>query len=451
MMSSASNARVPTREIDVTLSGRARRGRTAFDLRTNFHCSTADLESYAFARWKPVIYDAMVVAASIEYADRRFRRPKFGWRRDFAVRVPVLEPERWRDHAVKGALQEAASFLTGDGWAFSFVKRDGATPHPPQDCLPFNIATDAVIAFSDGMDSRAVAGLSASIPNFKLVRVRVGTKAGGRPKSGERLPFTRVPYGVKASGETSGRSRGFKFTLVSGIAAYLADASEVILPESGQGIFGPALVTSASQAYPDFRSHPLFTMRMERLLTALLNRPIRFVFPRIWFTKGETLKAYRSLAENDDWRETRSCWQNARHCSLNGNLMQCGVCAACMLRRLSIHAAGLRDDDSQYTFSDLRAASLAAAAQPGFHLRGQAMREYAIAGAQYIDHMAELILPPHLPLLRRHAILVGRALHMRAADVEANLVSLIHRHAAEWASFLKDKGDKSFLRQWTRA
>ncbi|TIV10694.1 MAG: hypothetical protein E5W00_06550 [Mesorhizobium sp.] len=101
---------------------------------------------------------------------------------------------------------------------------------------------------------------------------------------------------MKASGETSARSRGFKFALISGIAAYLAGASEIVLPESGQGIFGPALVTSSAQAYPDFRSHPLFTMRMERVLAALLKRPVRFVFPRIWSTKGETLKAYAALS-----------------------------------------------------------------------------------------------------------------------------------------------------------
>lgn len=451
MTAAAYKVRVPEHAIDVVPSGRARRGRSAFNLQENFICSTAALESYAFAQWEPVIYDAMVVAASIEYADRSFPRPKLGWRREFTVRVPVLEPARWTDRPVHDALQDAASFLTGDDWSFEFVQRNGETPRPPQDCLQFGITTDAVIAFSDGMDSRAVAGLTARDLGRKLVRVRVGSKAGGRPEPGGPLPFAAVPYNVKASGETSARSRGFKFALISGIAAYLAQASEIVLPESGQGIFGPALVTSSAQAYPDFRSHPLFTMRMERFLKALLKRPIRFVFPRIWSTKGETLKAYAAQQGSDDWRETRSCWQNARHCSLNGQLVQCGVCAACMLRRMSIHAAGLTDDDSVYACSDLRAATFEDSVQPGFRMRGKALREYAIAGTQHLDHMADLVLPLHRSVLRRHALFVGLALGMAAADVEAALANVLDRHAAEWNDFLQDKGARSFLRQWTRA
>lgn len=451
MSVTAYEARVPVRAIDAIYSGQARRGRSSFDMAKHFEFSTTALESYAFALWEPVIYDAMVVAASVEYADRTFARPKLGWGRAFTVRIPVLEPKRWLDSAVYSALKDAVSFLTGDDWDFEFIQRAGETPCPPQDCFHFNIKTDSVMAYSDGMDSRAVAGLVAQ-SGRKLVRVRVGPKAGGRPSRGALLPFATVPYNVKAAGETSARSRGFKFALISGIAAYLAEASEIVLPESGQGIFGPALVVSSVQAYPDFRSHPLFTKRMERFLAELLKRPVRFVFPRIWFTKGETLKAYAALPGCDDWRETRSCWQSARHCSLNGHLMQCGVCAACMLRRMSIHAAGLTDDDSEYVCGDLCAATLEDSVQPGFTMRGRrALREYAIAGTQHLDHMADLVLPTQRSALRRHALLVGPALAMPVADVERELMSVIERHAAEWNDFLQDKGARSFLRQWTRA
>jgi hypothetical protein len=40
---------------------------------------------------------------------------------------------------------------------------------------------------------------------------------------------------------------------------------------------------------PDYRNHPLFTRRIERLFAALFGRSIRFVFPRLWHTKAETL------------------------------------------------------------------------------------------------------------------------------------------------------------------
>lgn len=447
----AFNVRAPAHAIDTVPSGRPRRGRHAFDMQANFSCSTTALESYAFANWEPVIYDAMVVAASIEYADRTFARPKLGWRRDFSLRIPVLEPARWLDLAVYESLRDAAGFLTGDNWEFDFVQRDGATPHPPQSSLQFSVTTDAVIAYSDGMDSRAVAGLTAQELGRKLVRVRVGTRKAGLPEAGEPVPFTAIPYNVKASGETSARSRGFKFGLVSGIAAYLAGASKIVLPESGQGIFGPVLVTSSAQAYQDYRSHPLFTRRMERFLTALLKRPLHFLFPRIWVTKGETLKAYTALPGSDDWRETRSCWQNARHCSLNGELVQCGVCAACMLRRMSIHAAGLQDNESGYACSNLRADTFEEGIQPGFNMRGTALREYAIAGTQHLDHLADLTLPINRSVVKRHALVASEAIGMASSEAEEKLLAMLERHHAEWNNFLQEQGARSFLRQWTRA
>jgi hypothetical protein len=92
-----------------------------------------------------------------------------------------------------------------------------------------------------------------------------------------RYPFTSVPYqvtpGVGESTESSARSRGFKFALISGLAAYLAKANQVIVSESGQGSLGPVLVT-VGQAYEDYRTHPLFTERMEKFLGALLNHQV---------------------------------------------------------------------------------------------------------------------------------------------------------------------------------
>lgn len=43
----------------------------------------------------------------------------------------------------------------------------------------------------------------------------------------------------------------------------------------------------------------------------------------------------------DEWNKTRSCWQQSRNSSFASKRRHCGVCAACMLRRLSFHAAGI--------------------------------------------------------------------------------------------------------------
>ena len=49
---------------------------------------------------------------------------------------------------------------------------------------------------------------------------------------------------------------------------------------------------------------PLHAKRMERFDRALLNKEICYVFPRIWNTKGETLREY--VSGENDWASTRS-------------------------------------------------------------------------------------------------------------------------------------------------
>lgn len=446
----AYNPRVPETAIDVVEPGRQpRKGRAAFDLGRDLRFSTAGLQSYAFARWEPVIHDAIIVAAAVEYADRTTRRPALGWTRKIELRVPVHEPDRWSAPAVLDALHDALQFLTGDIWTFEFARRNGKALAPSQENLQLPVKTEAVIAYSDGMDSRAVAGIMTATLGERLVRVRVGSKAGGRPAKGKREPFTRVPYSVSATGESTARNRGFKFTLISGIAAYLAEADRIIIPESGQGIFGPALVTAA-HAYPDFRNHPLFTVRMEKFLKALLRRPVKFAFPQLWHTKGETLREFTALPDSDTWRDTKSCWRGAQWSALNGKLLQCGICAACMLRRMSIHAAGLSESGEGYICRDLGAPTLEASLQDGFRRMSPAFREYAIAGTLHLDHLADMADEDNRTAVTRHAALTAAALEIAPARAEERLLEMLQRHAAEWHSFIKDTGARSFLRQWTR-
>ncbi|WP_374308970.1 7-cyano-7-deazaguanine synthase [Methylocella sp.] len=446
----AYSPRIPTHAIDVVeAGGRPRKGRRAFDLGRDLKFSTAALESYAFARWEPLIYDVMMLAASVEYADRSTRRPSLGWTRTLTLRLPVHAPQRWGASDVTDSLHEALRFLTGDMWTIEFVQRRDDAPSPTQESLQLPVKTRAVIAYSEGMDSRAVAGLMAASLGEELVRVRVGPKAVGLPGKADREPFATVPYTVSARGESSARSRGFKFALISGIAAYLTDAAEIIVPESGQGAFGPALITAA-HAYADYRNHPLFMKRMERFLAALFARPFQFSAPRLWHTKGETLKAYAALPGGEAWRDTKSCWRGAQWSALNGKLTQCGICAACMLRRMSVHAAGLQEPEGTYVCDDLTAGTLDAAVHKDFRRVNRAFREYAIAGTLHLDHLADMAAAGNRGAVERHAIITAPSLGMTANEVEALLGGVLERHATEWGLFIKNAGARSFLRQWTR-
>ncbi len=165
--------------------------------------------------------------------------------------------------------------------------------------------------------------------------MRLGSKArDGKALSRQRQPFTSIPYRVQAGrhsfAEPTARSRGFKFALVSGLAAYLTKAGQVIVPESGQGALGPALIT-VGQGYEDYRSHPLFTERMERFLNALLDHKVRFDFTQLWQTKAETLKQFsEECKDGSSWdRDVVLLATNPASYSRDHKKRQCGICAGC--------------------------------------------------------------------------------------------------------------------------
>jgi 7-cyano-7-deazaguanine synthase in queuosine biosynthesis len=454
-MSTKEDNELPVLKVNVVeRGGFARKDWVNCEIGSNLQFSADSLASYFFAKWEPIVFDALLVAAAVEFCDKVKRRPKLGWGRDIRLKLPVHDPGRWNRANVAGSLLGALEFLTGDYWQIEFVKRKKAELSPQQGLFELPLAgAVAVIPFSEGLDSRAVSGLITAQLGTGLIRVRLGKKSFDKPKdaSGRALPFTAVPYKVSGTTfpESSARSRGFKFALLSGIAAYLANVARVIVPESGQGALGPTLVT-VGQSYDDFRNHPAFTARMEEFLNALLGASVNFEFPRLWFTKGETLKAYTDLADSADWVTTRSCWQDNRHASVDGHRRQCGICAACMLRRLSIHAAGLSEPEGTYVWDDLKAHSFELGAAKNVKRIEKVQREYAIAGTLHLDHLASIKNSAIYSYgLKTSTSLLGKALKISMDDAKTNLDRLLAQHQKEWKAFMKYLGPDSFIHNWT--
>lgn len=438
---------------------RALKGSLHCKIGENVEFSTASLESYFFARWEPTAYDALLVAAAIEFGDRIQRRPAYSWGRDIQLRIPVHDLDRWSNCCVTEALLDVLQFLTGDRWHIEFYRRIQSEKPPRQCCLSVPAEVDAVIPFSNGLDSRAVAGLMEREMGDRVVRIRLGSKlSDGETLTRQRETFTSVPYKVRSTKprfvEPTVRSRGFKFALISGLAAYLSNASQVIVPESGQGALGPTLVP-VGQAYEDYRSHPLFTMRMERFLDVLLNYRVRYKFPRLWYTKAETLRRFVNECPGDvSWLLTWSCWQQSRQVGVDHRKRQCGICAACFLRRLSIYAAGLAEPRERYVWDDLSAPTLWDGAAASFDRKKitDRMREYAIAGVLHMDHLAGFSdSSPNTQRLNLSASLLSQVLGMTEVEIRAKLERLLQQHASEWKSFVASLGENSFVADWAQS
>ena len=69
-----------------------RRGWTGCRIGENVEFYTDRLESYCIATWEPVIYDALLVAAAAEFADRTQKRPAMSWQRFFVFSSRFMSP-----------------------------------------------------------------------------------------------------------------------------------------------------------------------------------------------------------------------------------------------------------------------------------------------------------------------------------------------------------------------
>jgi len=408
--------------------------------------NAAVLDTFDVKGCEPLHYDMLVLCAAVEFADRRWQRP-LGWRRTLDVTIPVIDLKSWQKPEVLKSLRGVLNHLTGDTWRFTFIQAKNLSPIGSRQIpLDFGKTKTFAVAYSDGLDSRAVSALSGDETEALCIRV-----AGNRQhrKNGDSF-FTQIPFKVKGyrSNESSFRSRGFQFAAVTAIAAQLSGVTRIMVPESGQGALGPALLPLYN-IYADYRNHPTFFRKMERFITAVQGYRVRFEQPRLWSTKGQTLSAFLDLPGKTEQclTSTHSCWQARRVVNVGGR-KQCGLCAACLLRRLSLHAAGVNDAVGAYVVSNLAAPdagdALAVISQKADR---DIMVEYGSVGARHLQHLAEMAGLPD-DALRSHASQIAAAMGESNKETLNKLRTMLVTHAEEWRAFLAAQGEQSFLKSW---
>lgn len=408
--------------------------------------NAAVLDSFDVKGCEPLHYDMLVLCAAIEFADRRWKRPR-GWRRTLNLTVSVIDLKTWQKPEVLKSLQGVLNHLTGDMWQFTFVPAKNLSPIGARQVpLDFGKTKTFAIAYSDGLDSRAVSALSGNEEQALCIRV-----AGNRQrrKNGDSY-FTQIPFKVEGyrGYESSFRSRGFQFAALTAIAAQLSSLSRIIVPESGQGALGSVLLP-LHNIYVDYRNHPTFFRKMERFIKALQGYRVRFEQPRLWSTKGQTLSAFLGIAGKSEKHltDTHSCWQTRRVVNVGGR-KQCGLCAACLLRRLSLYAAGVNEPLTTYVVSDLTASDAGDALSViPQKVDRNIMVEYGSVGARHLQHLADMSGLPDDDL-RMHASEIAAAIGESYEEVLMKLRKMLVTHAEEWRAFLFAQGEQSFLKSW---
>jgi hypothetical protein len=412
----------------------------------NIRFNAAVLDTFDVKGCEPLHYDMLVLCAAIEFADRRWKRP-LGWRRPLDVTVPVIDLKAWQKPEVLQSLQGVLNHLTGDTWRFNFVQAKNLSPIGSRQIpLDFGKTKTFAVAYSNGLDSLAVSALSGDKEEALCIRV-----AGNRQrrKDGDSY-FTRIPFKVEGyrSNESSFRSRGFQFAAVTAIAAQLSNVTRIVVPESGQGALGPVLLP-LHNIYADYRNHPTFFRKMERFIKALQGYRVRFEQPRLYSTKGQTLRAFLDIPGKTERHltSTHSCWQSRRVVNV-GSRKQCGLCAACLLRRLSVHAADVNEAPDTYVVSDLATADLSKALSViSQQTDRDIMVEYGSVGARHLQHLADMAGLPD-DTLRVHVSQIAAAMGETHEETLKKLRTMLVTHAEEWRAFLFAQGEQSFLKSW---
>jgi len=416
------------------------------------------LENYCFRLLSDTEYDLVLLTGVVAFADRKVtRRRASGWSRSLSITLPVHEPERWQNPKIVRALTDALSFLSGDNWRLTFVPADGSVKPLRQNLLPLGEGNFVVMPFSNGLDSFALSQLlKVDEPKTDVIRVTTWNRSQTgsdrdwiTEQDGRRYRRLSIPVRIRPGQhpEPTFRTRTFVFGVLAALAAHLSNANRVVIPENGQGSLGPSLVPVGSE-WLHRSSHPGFTSRLAIFLNLLLGADIRFEHPHLWNTKGQVLQR---VVENGlllGWKKSISCGRDQRHVSGPNGRIHCGICGGCLLRRMSLFAAGIDASGERYHWTDLNAGTIAKSMRPdATHPTSPNDIDIGIHNALALEFLARAAeLPADHSTFRQAAFDIAYPDGAATTNHLSALRSLILRHRDEWRGFTGHLGPSSWLR-----
>lgn len=316
----------------------------------------------------PKVADLVEVAEAVQFVDRMNRRPGWlsageSWSRELRLVIGVRQPERWRRAVVVEQLIELLTWLTDDVWDIEFTLRSGQARLSERlqflFPFPFERNPSSIALYSGGLDSFAGLVLDvASGTNPLLVSVvsnsrqdaaQSKTVAALQAASGATLHRVAIPSNLQglAGLEPTHRTRPVGFLTMAACIASMMDIRTIRVYENGVGAINLPCSRAQIGAQATKSMHPGTLNRAERLLSLILEHPIRIINPNQYRTKGEMCgKLPHGLLPAI--RDAPSCDTAYAHRATK--IPNCGHCTSCLLRRQALYSAGLEDYDnvSQY-------------------------------------------------------------------------------------------------------
>lgn len=328
--------------------------------------------------------DLLVVAGTVYLVDQLVPRSSFpdNWTRELILSIPVENPQIWDD--VSESLADALHFLTGDRWEFAFYGRQTPIYHYRKRHLrtkPLWTASNACL-FSGGLDSLVgaidlleeqaapitlvshydlgstarkaqsdlVDTLQQNYPwRINLIQVRVG---GVSHVYGSQGVFGLVQN--PEFKETTFRSRSIIFLALGLYAASQHSTDElnmpILVPENGFIALNPPLTDARMGSCSTKTAHPVFLDKFQGV-TELLGIPNSIHNPLVNKSKGEVLtqSLNQTLVQELAPRSISCAHPTRRQGWYRRDVMHCGYCIPCLIRRASLHQIGL-DVGTDYGF-----------------------------------------------------------------------------------------------------
>jgi 7-cyano-7-deazaguanine synthase in queuosine biosynthesis len=417
----------------------------------------AALEMFCFKQLSEQEEDLVSLAGVIAFADRSVRRLIVnGWRRTLHIVMPVKKTEHWNQYALTTSLVDALHFLTGDTWSFEFVKRTGRSGKLKQAEFALGAGKFVVMPYSNGLDSFSQSRLlPKEIPGISAIRLTAWNRGlSGRRDwvtelNGVRYRRVSLPVTVAAGShpEQTFRTRSFMFSTLAGLAAAMADAEAIVIPEAGQGSLGPSLVP-VGQESPHRGSHPKFSQFMMTFFQAFWGKPVAIRHPQLWRTKGEVLGLLRTNGIEAGWESTSSCSRDQRFTSTaRKKRIQCGLCSGCLLRRMSLFSAGLTESSSNYYWEDLSASSLekvvCSDARRQISDNDRDIAVHAVLSMEELARQGDL--PANDSRIEKAFVDAVGDLQKQDSEIENPLVRLLSAHKNEWRAYTGSLGANSWI------
>lgn len=400
--------------------------------------------------------DLLWLIANICFRDRTIHRHRaLGWSRNIEFKVQVNNPILWKDAKVHQALIDCLSYLTGDRWVIDFEKRPNNDAHYVQtEMLPLRTNYSTILPFSGGVDSFATAIAMRSkgeqfIPVTAAVSPAVGRLAGSVLASVEppiQPVSVKMKLGVGEHAEPTYRTRTLMYFAVAALAARYAEAKRITISEPGQGALSSSMITFANE-HPVRTVHPGFTSKLESFLRALWGESPIFDHPNIWSLKSDLVKSMLQADGTEGLLATKSCSRRTRQeFGQADEPQQCGICSACLLRRMSFYSAGIPEGLEQYLWNDLFSPGLEAEAQKKGKKPHPIDIEVSSHAVLTMKGFADLRYANKSLAVERATRELAPALRQGEDEVLERLNELIARHDDEFTNFLDYLGKNSWVR-----